>query len=580
MKLRTQGVSALVCLLVSGCLATDADMAAWEAEESIDSAAQGLDKQGFFPGRGYFVNADSVASDCVVPAAYNGTTNLGLEITPVQAANTGGQEVMFALSKVESSQEVQDKLHISAHAAAKFLVAGGEAKFDFSEQSRVTETSVTLVASLVVRNTSWTVPPGVKLHPEASALLKTNQTARFRERCGDGFLHSYTTGGEFYAIIQINTSSREEKQRIESSVEGNYLTVSGSASFQKDMEKLVKNSSTTVRSYQLGGEGIDSTPCMNISCVAERISAFTAAVARKPLVFAAEVLPYEVLELPSDAVSPLDISLSIDVMKEINKQRNNTRDQLTKFLQVQSKPERYALNAPNATLAQVTAAISTINGNLSNLDNALKACARDPNTCSMPSISAVAVQAPPAKRLPRDIGVLRSYDGPSLFVTGEDYVSGGGATGCKSELAQGISVPDRASLPALTFGPGLVAGPAGDETVSLQAASDPGFYFAAVRNCLGGKGRSPTALGVVNGATTQLKREAASFMVVPGLNGKPNTYSLRRYFTTDAPAADGRNRNPNSYVIRYGNTSVDLVTVDANATSALKDAASWYIETP
>jgi hypothetical protein len=575
MTLRTQGVSALACLLATACLVSpDAN----EAGE-LGILDQPLDTQGFFPGRGYYANADAVAGDCVVAKDYDINTNLPA-IVPEQAKNTGGQEVVFSLSKVETAQEIQDKLNISASAAAKFLVAGGSAKFSFAEETKTSDTTVTLVASLVVKNNAWTVPPNVRLHPEARDLLITGQAARFRERCGDGFLHSYTTGGEFFAVIQVQTSSREEKKAISSSIQGNYLTISGSADFSSKMQKIVKNSSTTVKSYQLGGSDADTAPCFDVACVAARISKFTEAVAAKPVVFDAEVLPYEILELPADAVSTLDVTVALDTLKDINRQRNASRDLLTRFLNVQSRPERYALGSPNATLAQVTDAISTINGNLTKLDDALKACARDPNTCKLPSVTAVSVVAPPAAAAALGLSLIRSYDAPSEFLSaGLIPELGIFGAGCKNELAQTVNSLSQAALPPISFVVGLTPSvTTTDATFSLQPASNPNQFFAANN----GWSTCGAALRMLPSPLTGTHLEEGTFYVVPGLNGKPNTSSLRLYQSLATPTGsrDPRNFKPNVYVLRKAANDVVLSTIADSADVTLKNAASWYIETP
>ncbi|MDF3069979.1 MAG: hypothetical protein K0R38_5580 [Polyangiaceae bacterium] len=574
MRLRLAAVAALSYSLTTGCV--EQPDGSWEFD---GSQVKALDAQGFFPGRGYFLNADSVASDCLVPAGY--TSGGVLTIEPRRAAFTGGQEVSFALSKVESSQEIQDRLSITASASAKFLVAGGDAKFSFAEETKTSETSVILIASLLVRNTAWTVPAGVKLSDDAKALLQTANFARFRERCGDAFLQSYTTGGEFYAAIEITTSSKEEKQAISSSIKGNYFTVSGSAEFSKELQKIAQNSSTVVRSFQLGGKEIDTAPCRTVACVAERLVQFTTAVAKAPVVLSAQTAPYSVLAMPSDAVSPLDITVSLDTQRDINFQRNATRDSLTKFLEVQSHPERYLLKAPHATLAEVTSTISTLNGNLTQLDTALKACARDPNRCTMPSLSAISVLPPPPAPGVRGPSVLRSYAAPS------DFLAGGQVNTSVCSVPSALPLTsDAASLPnlAFTFRPGQAPSLIpGVDTVSLQPVTESSAYLAVGSKCGSG------VATYISAPTTARYRENSTFYLEPGLNGKANTYSLRLYWTNDpyicpnGPESclkDGRNRTESYYLVRTEAVRIRAEHVPTTADAALKDRASWYLELP
>jgi len=575
---RGWALSALMSVLVPACVVAPGD---WPSESG--SVGEPLDTVGFYPGRGYFFNQDSVASDCLVPAGY--PTDPKLIVEPVRAANTGGQEVIFSLSKVETSQEIQDKLDINASASAKFLVAGGSAKFGFAQETKVDDNSVTLLASVIVRNTSWTVPPGVKLHPDAAALLGSGALTRFRERCGDGFLQSYTTGGEFHAFIQVQTSSREEKEVISAAVQGNYLSISGSAEFNSKMQSIVKNSTTIVKSYQIGGFGIDIAPCLDVPCVADRVSKFTTAVAQNPVVFAAEVAKYQVLTLPTDAKSPLDVSVAQDTMTDLNIQRNATRDLLDKLIAAQSRPERYALDAPNATLAQVTTAISTLNGNLTLIDSALKSCWRDYTLCSLPALSNVGVQAPPAKPANPSWVLFRSYDSPSEYLTPGLFMTATAQSPCGGEFAQANANDYRADLTdnfAFNVMPGWMPNLGSKQTFSFTPASQPNHYLT-VSNMRDSCGHS---LKLLTGPLTGQPAKVATFFIEPGLNGKPNTVSLRLYYDPADPlmnnTAPATVVNSHQYV-RYqrdSRFSVEMALITDTSSAATKDSASWYLEAP
>lgn len=574
-------LSASVCAAASGCIVgVDG-----EEPSATSSIGQPLDTIGFYPGRGYVQAGDIVASDCLVPAAYPQDPKLTIE--PVKAANTGGQEVIFSLSQVTSSEEIQKKLNINASVSAKALVGSGSAKFSFAQDTKTDDSSVTLLASVIVRNTSWTVPPGVKLGKEAYDLLRGGFVERFKERCGDSFVRSYTTGGEFHAFIQVQTSSKEEKETISASVQGNYLTVSGAADFNSKMQSIVKNSKTVVKSYQIGGSGIDTAPCIDVACVADRVSKFTDAVARNPVVFDADFAKYSVLELPTDASSMLDVSVRLDTMANLNTQRNSTRDQLYKFLDAQSRPERYAMYAPNATLGQVTAAISTLGENLTALDNALKGCARG-TTCLMPTLSAIAVQPPPAVPSPRGLTVIRSYYSPSFYLTGGLMMNETDSSPCVGELAQAQVSDYRSSLDDFAFNivPGLMPNVGGNRAFSIQPAGAPNSFLAMTHfRDFCGKG-----LKFRSGPLTGMRAIEATFFIEPGLNGKPNTVSLRRWYDPAEPLLN--QTPPMTYTnSRYYVTlrpdwasyveakPVEYRLIDEDQAGAeTKDAASWYLE--
>ena len=562
MKLRTTGGLGVVLLSLSACSAGSS------ADESIDSSATALDLISFYPGRGYVANADKAAGDCLI------TADNKLIVDPVRAANVGGQEVTYSLTKITSAQEMQDKLKISASASASFLVGSVDAKMSFSESTKTSATAVTLLASVVVKNTAWTVPPGIKIADDAAQLMRAGTIGRFRERCGDGFIQSYLTGGEFHAIVQIQTSSKEEMEKINASIKGSYFTASGSVDFNKEMESIVKSSSTVVNSFQVGGEGIESSPCRDVKCVADRVIAFPTAVARKPVVIDQEIAKYDVLNWPKDSVSPLDISTALDVETELNRQRNFTKDKLNQFLEVQSRPEVFALNAPNATLSQVSAAISILNANMTAYTDSLKACSLDVAKCVLPAtIQAVTTKVPPAKS-PESIVMLRPYNKPSAFLQdGFPMLSP-----CDSHLWAGTGpIDDRAQAGAATLR--LISGVSGAaSSVSFQSLLEPSKVVTTYL------GTSCSKRVEYRSATSSDLKEKATFFKVPGLNGKPNTWSFRLYNVTSAPVAGEpmRNRDPNTYLSLSRVTPISVQarpdTTDQPTLDAFNDAVSWYVD--
>jgi hypothetical protein len=574
MKTRKLLSAAPLLVLLAACSNATSAPPSTDAESNepdIGVQAQELDTQGFLQARGYFMNTDTVAGDCVESAT-------GGVIAPEQAPNTGGQEVIFSLSLLESSTDVQKSLSVSASASAKFLIAGGDAKFKFAEDTKTSDTTATLLASVTVRNTSWTAPPGTKLKESALSLLRgvagqpatAKQLARFRQRCGDGFLQSYTTGGEFFAAIQVQTSSAEEKKAVSSSIAGNYLTFSGSAEFSTALSKIVNNSSTVVRTYQIGGESTDAAACSDVSCVTARISSFTSAVSKKPVVFSTTVKPYKVLALPNDATTPTDIAVTLDAMETINRERNSARDLLNRLIDVQTDPETYV--ASKSTLATVGAAISTINGNMNTLNAALKTCGRTPALCAMPALTAVSVTVPGRKPLPTKV-ILRSYAKPSGLV-----MDGAGLRACSGTWARYrvADTRDLADYATLNIVPAVNGAPGG---ISLQSLLTPTAALSANM-------ASPCAQRVnYTVPTTSDAKERATFYRVKGLNGKPNTWSFRLYATPDPEGVGSanRNRDPNMYLSTSSVAALAVYSLPAPGSTAAvvdayNDAVSFYVD--
>jgi hypothetical protein len=527
--------------------------------EAVGELSQNLDTQGFFEARGYFQNNDTVAGDCVAgPGAGDPP------VVPTQAANAGGQQVVFSLALLESSSDVHSRLSLDASASAKFLVAEGDAKFQFAEATGLSESKVTLLAAVSVRNTAWTVPPGIKFRSDvvpmltgvAGAAPTDAQLQRFRQRCGDGFLHSYVTGGEYYAMIQVETQTKAETESIKAHIAGKFLTFSASADFEKAMSKIVSTSKTLVRTYQIGGEGATTSPCSDVQCVANRIDEFTTAVTAKPVVFATEVKPYSLLKMPKDGTKLIDISTARDQMEIINNQRGATRDLISRFGDVLDNPSTYVL-ASN-TLASIGAALNTANENLNTLNTALRSCGRTPTGCKTPTIKPIAATVPPLKPMPTRVA-LRSYAKPSSFV-----VDSGTLSDCDNPFLRIAAVEDPEGLEPFRIVSGLNGVP---RTFSFQAEVAQTHMTVRLD--------SPCSRRVkLTVPRTDAEKNRASFYRERGLNGKPNTWSFRLYGN---PAGDELYLT-RSRVTPISVTAHPALSVPDTEMDAFKDDASWYME--
>ncbi|MDF3067336.1 MAG: hypothetical protein K0R38_2937 [Polyangiaceae bacterium] len=554
---------ALPLLLLSACgnfqTPTVTDTLETPVPEAVGELSQNLDTQGFFEARGYFQNNDTVAGDCVAgPGAGDPA------VVPVQAPNAGGQQVVFSLALLESSADVHSRLSLDASASAKFLVAGGDAKFQFAEATGLSETKVTLLAAVSVRNNAWTVPPGIKFRTDvvpmltgvAGAAPTDAQLQRFRQRCGDGFLHSYVTGGEYYAMIQVETQTKAETESIKAHIAGNYLTFSASADFEKTMSKIVSTSKTLVRTYQIGGEGTTTSPCSDVQCVAKRIDEFTTAVTAKPVVFATEVKPYSLLKMPKDGTKLIDISTARDQMELINRQRDSTRDLISRFGDVLDNPSTYVLGAN--TLASIGTALNTANDNLNTLNTALRSCGRTPTGCKVPAIKSIAVTVPGLKPMPTRVA-LRSYAKPSSYI-----LDAGSLSDCDNPFLRISAVENPDSLEPFRIVPGLNGAP---RTFSFQ--SEIAQKHMSVRL------ESPCVRRVkLTVPRSEVEKNRASFYRERGLNGRPNTWSFRLY------------GNPSGEELYLTRSRVSPISVTAHPElsvadedmDAFKNDASWYMD--
>lgn len=125
------------------------------------------------------------------------------------------QSVTLDLSRVSSIAEMQRVLSISA--SAKFggglWSAQGSASWMSSGYYR--SNTVTFTVRVNVQNEE------VKLKkPELDPKISTSDPIKFFKRCGDHFVSSVQTGGEFIAVFHFEASTEEEASKFGAAISG------------------------------------------------------------------------------------------------------------------------------------------------------------------------------------------------------------------------------------------------------------------------------------------------------------------------------------------------------------------------
>ena len=98
----------------------------------------------------------------------------------------------------------------------------------------------------------------VALLPQYEKILKgsdPSRFSRFRNLCGDGYVGELIGGGEFNAVINIETSSTAEREAISASIGGSYMAFSGSAEFSKTVQAATSGKDVRIYSFRRGGNG-------------------------------------------------------------------------------------------------------------------------------------------------------------------------------------------------------------------------------------------------------------------------------------------------------------------------------------
>src|SRR6266516_2157619 len=161
---------------------------------------------------------------------------------PQDTLGASGQKVLINVKLDESQEDLNSALNISAEVSASFVVFGGSDKFTFAEKCGFHQFSLFLVVHVSVVN-AFKQMRDVQLKPQALNLLSVGQAMRFHEEFGDVFVRGVQTGGEFAAVLEIQTTSTNDAQDVKNHLEASGLfgALSGGSDFSQSVQQATKN---------------------------------------------------------------------------------------------------------------------------------------------------------------------------------------------------------------------------------------------------------------------------------------------------------------------------------------------------
>lgn len=213
-----------------------------------------------------------------------------------------GQRVDNSFELVTTQESLMTALGIDVSLDARYGLFSGGAKMSFAENDAVNSFSSYLVARCLVQNATR-YGQGFSLTPEAKVLLDAQRLADFQTAYGDMFVRSLKTGGEFYAIVRVTSTSSQDQQSVSASLQAEYngLAASGSFSsaFKDSTERTHGETSVTVWISQAGGQGDQASYTgQEAAQVIARMKEFPGIVHQHATGCLAELATYNTIPLP------------------------------------------------------------------------------------------------------------------------------------------------------------------------------------------------------------------------------------------------------------------------------------------
>lgn len=304
-----------------------------------------------------------------------------IRTVPDETFEAEGQTVEFKLDKVDSYSELQQSLGLSVEANASFGFGRGSAKFNWAESSNFSSYSIYLLATTTVKN-AFRQMQDVHLTDNAVRAI-INDSSLFRDRFGDSFIRGLLTGGEFVALLEITTRDEEEKRDISAEVDAGGIGGSWnvSAQFNQNIKSITEDKSLKVRTFQVGGNDTDAP--LTADAIVERSSNFATQVeGARAAPFMAGTMEYITTTNYPDEAERIELEIARQTMFAVAERRAELMTWINDIEYVLLNQEQF----DEINVDELNEARRVIREAIVADTQAVRQCARNPNTCQAPPV--------------------------------------------------------------------------------------------------------------------------------------------------------------------------------------------------
>lgn len=308
-----------------------------------------------------------------------GTAITSQDPTPIMGGT--GQTTQFALVKVKTLEDFQRALDINIDASMSYGIFSASAAFNFAETQKFHSYHEYVVAKVNVVN-PLSMIHDIKFNDTASNLLSQNNMSRFQEEFGDSFIQGIQTGGAYYALLEFETNSADEQQKVDAKLDfGILLFGGGDVKFSESLQDIHQVSNSTIKSFQLGGR--DQTQPTEIQQVINKASKFANDVANSGVPIRALIQDYKTLDYPAQP-NFIDIENARLTMNHYFRIRNVLQSKLNDIEFIRENPNQFT----DIDMYDIPGKEQQIEGLLDVIKRNASACVNNVNTCqfSMPDI--------------------------------------------------------------------------------------------------------------------------------------------------------------------------------------------------
>jgi len=226
--------------------------------------------------------------------------------------------------------------------------------------------------------------------------------SQFRTECGDSFMSGYTTGCEYYGIVEIMTDSSEMKSSLKTEIGASVsMTGIGEASSENSLaaslSKITKNKAVRIWTYQRGGAGEDEIgPVKNVEGLFARANNLATSVKTEnnPRKITATFTDYFSLNLNLPNEYRVKLHEAQKVMRNLARMQSELMDLQADIDFIAIHPNSFA-NFSSKDRTKLEAAGKEIVATMRNIYSIAEDCQIDYEQCKIPeSLSLPKVQLP------------------------------------------------------------------------------------------------------------------------------------------------------------------------------------------
>jgi hypothetical protein len=209
--------------------------------------------EAFIPGIVLGIGVNSAAKTLHAPAIEN------VVLLP-DIIGASGQIVAFSIEQLSASASLSQQLNVSTSASLKYASTGsGSMSAQFVNNIKQNSFSIYIVVRTLVINSEKVLDLSrIRLQDDAAGTW-VNQPSAFVEQYGDAFVYGVVTGGEFFAVLEIQTESADEYREVKASLSGKgqfgLFSGNASASFSETLGRITTSYQMRATVIRRGGVG-------------------------------------------------------------------------------------------------------------------------------------------------------------------------------------------------------------------------------------------------------------------------------------------------------------------------------------